>query len=324
MISNAANGMLDVQAEWTFEGGSMRSFVRSSGIMAAVAIAGAALTAAAPAAQAQAVVGTLGAIRVPCSTDALAAAINTANSGGGATLSLAGNCTYTITTPTTAATGLPAITGYIGLMGGKNTVISRSSAASTAFRILDVAAGGALRLIGISVRNGSTSGLGGGIQNAGTLLLNKVVLSGNTAGNGGGLANLTGATANVIQTVFDGNTTTGVGGGGIINSGSLTLLGSSFSGNTAPINGGGLNTQATGTSRIVESVFERNVSGGLGGGMSNLGTTSLDGTLVRLNTGSGGGGIATGNNNVTLSVSIVSNNIPDNCNPLNTIRGCVN
>ena len=75
---------------------------------------------------------------------------------------------------------------------------------------------------------------------------------------------------------------------------------------------------------MIDAVGIRKVSGGLGGGISNLGTTSLDGTLVRLNRGSGGGGIATGNNNVTLSVSIVSNNIPDNCNPLNTIRGCVN
>jgi len=55
-----------------------------------------------------------------------------------------------------------------------------------------------------------------------------------------------------------------------------------------------------------------------------LGTTSLYGTLVQRNTGSGGGGIATGNNNVTLRVSIVSNNTPNDRNPLNTIPGCVN
>ena len=58
--------------------------------------------------------------------------------------------------------------------------------------------------------------------------------------------------------------------------------------------------------------------------MSNLGTTSLDRTFVQLNKGSSGGGIATGNNNVTLRSSTVLNNTPDNCSPLNTIPGCVN
>ena len=99
---------------------------------------------------------------------------------------------------------------------------------------------------------------------------------------------------------------------------------SSLTGNRASINGGGLNTQASGVSRITQSQFVDNVSGGLGGGMSNLGTTTLYGTSVRFNTGSRGGGIATGNANVTLNKSIVTSNTPDNCNPLNTILGCVN
>lgn len=42
------------------------------------------------------------------------------------------------------------------------------------------------------------------------------------------------------------------------------------------------------------------------------------------NRGSSGGGIATGNTNVTLRGTVVRNNAPDNCNPLNTIPGCVN
>jgi hypothetical protein len=149
---------------------------------------------------------------------------------------------------------------------------------------LEVAAGGTLSLTNISVRNGSTAGLGGGIQNAGTLMLNQVTFSGNKAGNGGAVAITAGATASIFNTLFDENTTTGVGGGGIINSGMLTLTASTLSGNTAPINGGGLNTQAAGTSRITLSTFVHNVSGSLGGGMSNLGTTSIHVTRVQLNT----------------------------------------
>ena len=120
------------------------------------------------------------------------------------------------------------------------------------------------------------------------------------------------------------NTTTGVGGGGIINFGTLTLAESSISGNHAPINGGGLNTQSAAISHITQSQIVNNVSGGLGGGLSNLGTTTISGSSVRFNKGSGGGGIATGNTNVTLQSSTVTSNAPDNCKPLNTIPGCVN
>jgi hypothetical protein len=304
-------------------GDQMLSFARFLSIMSAFTLTLVA-SIAAPAAQAQVADGAPGAIRVPCNTDALVAAIGSANSRGGATLLLASNCTYSITTPATAADGLPIITGKIGLVGRLRTVISRGSNALTAFRLLDVAPGGMLSLSNISIRNGSTQGLGGGIQNAGTLQVSLAKLSGNRAGNGGALANLAGATARVINTLIDGNTTTGVGGGGIINSGTLTLSGSSLVDNSAPINGGGLNTQPAGTSRIVRSAFLLNVSGSLGGGISNLGTTSLEDTTVQRNTGSGGGGIATGNNHVTLQGSTVQNNSPDNCSPLNTIPGCVN
>jgi hypothetical protein len=300
----------------------MGSFVRLSGSMASVALAGAALTAALPAAQAQAQVQAGPQTMVPCSADALATAISTANSHSAATLVLPGNCTFDITTPATVADGLPLITGSITLAGGANTVIRRSAVA--AFRILDVAAGGTLILHSITVMNGSTSGLGGGIQNAGTLVVSQSKLSGNTAGNGGGLSNSAGATATVSQTQINGNTTTGVGGGGVINSGTLTLSASVLSGNTAPINGGGINTQAAGTSRITHSTIVSNISGSLGGGISNLGTTSLDGAVVTLNKGSAGGGIATSNNNVTIRNSTIRNNTPDNCSPLNTIPGCVN
>jgi hypothetical protein len=302
----------------------MRSSIRLSSMMMAVALPGAAFMAAAPAAQAaQAVAGRPGAVEVACTPDALASAISTANSGSGATLLLPGGCIYNITSPATVANGLPIITEPIVLVGS-GTVIGRSPTALAAFRVLQVAVGGTLSLTGITIRNGRTSGLGGGILNGGIVHLTGVVFSGNKAGNGGALANSAGATADIYNALFKGNTATSVGGGGIINSGTLTVSGGTFSGNTAPINGGGLNTQPGGTSQLNQSTFVGNVSGGLGGAMSSLGTTSLNGTVVRMNTGSSGGGIATGNANVTLQNSSVSHNTPNNCNPLNTIAGCVN
>lgn len=300
----------------------MVSFIRMSGSIGAVALAGAALTTAvAPAAQAAASSSTT--IGVPCRADRLAAAITRANTLGGATLSLPGNCTYSVATPATAADGLPLITGNVLLAGGHNTEIRRTGAAS--FRLLDVASGGTLFLNSVAVTRGSTAGLGGGILNAGTLIIGgSSRLSGNKASNGGAVSNSNGATARISDTLITGNTTTGVGGGGIINFGTLTLAGSILTGNTAPINGGALNTQPSGTTRISQSTFTLNTSGGLGGAIANLGTTSLTGTTVRRNTASGGGGIATGNAHVTLRASTVTDNAPTNCNPLNTIQGCHN
>jgi hypothetical protein len=235
------------------------------------------MTAAAASVQAQAITAGPGVVNVQCSINALVTAINTANSGGPGTLLLAGNCTYGITIPATASDGLPLIAGHIGLVGGPNTVIRRSPAAFTAFRVLDVAAGASLRVSNLSIRNGKTAGLGDGIQNAGSLWVSKVTFSGNNAGNGGALSNNSGA---------------------------------------------GLNTQTAGISHIIQSQLVRNVSGGLGGGISNLGTTTLYGTSVRFNRGSAGGGIATSNTNVTLQKSAVTDNTPDNCSPLGAIPGC--
>jgi hypothetical protein len=261
-------------------------------------------------------------VQVPCSASDLQDAITTANGGGATVLRLAANCPYQITTPSTLETGLPAIIGNITMLGGPRTTISRDPAAAN-FRILDVAAGGRLRLQSVTVQNGNTSGLGGGIRNAGTLTLAGVTLTDNTAANGGAIANLAGATATIAGSRLTLNTTTSVGGGGVINSGVLTAVQSVISRNTAPINGGGVNTQSSGNTRLVGSLVERNTSGSLGGGISNLGTTLVDRTVVRLNQGSAGGGIATGNTNVTLRSSVVRDNTPDNCNPQNTIPGCV-
>lgn len=303
----------------------MRSFIARSGSMvAAVAFAGAAIAAAPSVAQAQSTDrATTPAINVPCSADALAAAITTANGRTGATLNLAANCTYVIQTPATVADGLPMITGHMNLIGGQDTAIMRSTDTVALFRIFEVAAGATLGLNRIIIQNGDTAGLGGGVLNAGTLSVTQGSFSGNTGTNGGAISNSAAGTATVVSTVITRNTSTGVGGGGIINFGTLTATGVTFAKNHAPINGGGLNTQPAGTSRIIGSTFASNTAGGLGGGLSNLGTTTITGTDIRLNHGSSGGGVATGNNNITLTNSVVQDNVPDNCSPLGTVAGCV-
>jgi len=298
----------------------MVSFNRlPGGVTAVAALAGAAVLAAPAAAQAR----SAATVQIPCRTSALAAAINNANGGSGTIIVLPGNCTYDITTPATAADGLPVITGNVTLAGGHNTVIRRR--AVTQFRILEVASGGFLGLSSVTVEHGSTTGPGGAILNAGTVVLNHASLTDNTASNGGGISNNAGGTARVSNSDIVQNTTTSVGGGAIINFADLTVNGSILSRNTAPINGGAINTQPSGTTRLNETTVSRNTSGSQGGGLSNLGTLSLNRSTVTQNKGSAGGGIATGNTNVTLrGGTVVRNNTPDNCSPLNTIPGCVN
>jgi len=293
----------------------MGLFTKISGL-AAFALASVAVAGVPSAAQAAVTVP------VPCSVNALSIAISAANSQGAAILVLRGNCTYSITTAATATDGLPVITGDVTLQGSFGTVIRRSS--SALFRVLEVASGATLSLQSVSVSNGSTAGLGGAILNAGTLHVGGGTFSGNKGGNGGAISISAGGDATVSAALITANTTTSVGGGGIINFGDLTVTGTTLSGNTAPINGGAVNTQPGGTTDFVSSTVVSNTSGGLGGGISNLGTTSLDHTHVQTNKGSAGGGIASGNTNITLVSSVVSGNIPDNCNPLNTIPGCHN
>ena len=261
---------------------------------------------------------------MPCSTASLVSAITAANTAVGATtLQLSSNCTYTLFTAAAPGDGLPVIANDITLAGLPNTVIRRSSAAPL-FRLIEVGTAGDLTVSNVSLMNGNTTSLGGGILDAGTLVVTSSRISGNKASNGGGVSVSAVGSATIASTLMNLNTTTGVGGGAVIDFGTLRLVSSVLDSNTAPINGGGLNVQPGGNAAGQQTTFTNNTSGGLGGGISNLGTLSLAGSQVRLNQASSGGGIATGNNNVTLVSTIIKKNTPNNCSPANTISGCVN
>lgn len=298
----------------------MGSFVRTTTGIGAAALAGAALTAAPAAAQPF--------VRVPCDARALAVAVSNANIKS-ATLLLAPRCNYAIA-------GTLPITGNVALLGGPSTTISAGAAG---FRILDVNATGTLRVQGIFITGATTttpSEEGAGIQNAGSLELNRVTLSGNTAtgGNGGGLANTATGHASVVLSLISSNKATFTGGptgagGGILNRGDLTLSRSRIIANDAGDGGGGIDTLgANARSNIVQSTIENNTGDTIGGGgIFNSGTTSLTRTLVTRNkaTGAGGqgGGIYKFSGTVTLANSSVIANDPNNCFPVNSIPGCV-
>lgn len=299
----------------------MGSFSRIVGGIGAAALAGITVGAVPPSAQAMSRLAKV--VNVPCDPDALVTAIQAANGNGATKLLLSPTCVYNYTTTTAPDDALPIITGDITLVGGPGTAIRRDPTASSAFRLLEVASGATLHVQWISILNGSTAGLGGGILNRGTVVLNQTSMARNHAANGGAFANIVGANAKISLSVFNENSTTGVGGGAIINFGTLTMSMSSLTKNSAPINGGGLNTQPNGVSHLIQSNVDSNTSGSVGGGISNLGTTTLDRVVVTRNKGSAGGGIATANTDVSIRNSIIRSNTPDNCSPKNTIPGCV-
>jgi len=302
----------------------MRLIARPPGYAAALLLAGTAALAAPAAAQAAA--GPPGFALVPCSGTALATAIQNANTAGTAILRLAPRCDYALTTAAAPGDGL-SITGNLTIAGGPGTSISRSTT-SGLFRILHVASGAKLTLTSVTVTNGrslSTSPFGGGIRDEGTLVLRNVRLTGNTSTFGGGLFVDPSGHATVSNSRVDDNNAVGGEGGGILNQGSLVVAGSTLAGN-ASRQGGGVFTEAGATTRISQTAVTHNLATNLGGGFFNLGTTVLTGDRVVANQAtSGGGGIFNFNNHtVTLRLTLVALNTPDNCNPRGTIAGCLN
>ncbi len=225
-------------------------------------------------------------VHVPCSVPALVNAINTADSTGGAALTLAANCNYRLTGPHNLGNGLPVITAPIGIVGGPNTSITGNN---TTFRILEVASSGRLDLQGVSISSGGP----GGILNGGNLLLDHATVHNNS---GPGIVNTSPASAQLSSSLVTTNTTTSssgpVGGGGIVNSGSLTLVQSVVRSNVVTATGsnaaqgGGIQNLAGGVLRLFETTVSGNQATGgdaQGGGIFNAGSLTGDRTLVERN-----------------------------------------
>jgi hypothetical protein len=185
-------------------------------------------------------------------------------------------------------------------------------------RVLSVSAASNVTIDGLQIEFGLTAGLGGGIENAGKLTVKNSTFSSNTAGNGGAISNGATGTLTVQDSTLSHNGTTGVGGGAIINSGAATIIRSAIVNNSVPINGGGINVQPGGTTTLSNSTVAGNTSGGLGGGLSNLGTLNIQSSTIADNTATGGAAMASGNLNVTFAATIIgAQSSPNACNPAN-------
>ncbi len=204
---------------------------------------------------------------------------------------------------------------------------------------------------GIASGTGGNGGIGGSV-----LVLNFSQVNGNTSNGGpmagaGGISN--GGTATIKSSQVSGNTAPGAAGGGILNHGVMTITASQVNNNTVPADisgdqgiGGGIaninlgnvapGAVNGGVLTITFSQVRNNVASGLGGGILEA-SPNPDGTLgpgnpltlkfslVTGNSAAQGGGIyAVAGSPVTLKITFVIRNVPDNCFPLGSIAGCKN
>jgi hypothetical protein len=198
----------------------------------------------------------------------LIADINAANAAGGSnTITLVAGTTFTLNAVDNTidgATGLPviAVNDNLTLAGNGDTIERGTANGTPAFRLLDVASGGALTLNNLTLQGGLATDYDGAILNQGALTLNGVTVQNNTAQGGRG--------------VFGGD----VFGGGIYSRGSMTLRGCTI-----------LNNQAIGGDSLSTNFLEGYPGSAYGGGLFvSGGTASLFSTIVEQNTAKGGKG----------------------------------
>jgi hypothetical protein len=254
---------------------------------------------------------------VPCTQDALVAAINAANTAGGGALNLTAGCDYALTTADNGENGLPVITTRIAVNGNGATIDGTGTV-----RVFEVdGPGGDLSLQDVTITGGSADN-GGGIANiGGAVTLNHSHVDGNTATQaGGGIASATFDPSSVAKLTLNNSTvndntqadtgdTDGLGGGGIANIlGTATLNRTQVNGNTANgfvgggiANGDYLNFSDTSSVLTLNNSEVNDNSApnaGGGGGIQNLlGSVTLNSSKVNGNTAPNGGGISSGSGN---------------------------
>ena len=155
-------------------------------------------------------------------------------------------------------------------------------------RVFEITASVTASLSGMTISHGRGDD-GGGIYNAGTLVLDGCSVASNAATTslphwGGGVYNL--GTLTIDASIINGNSG-GVEGGGIYNSsGTVTVNASTISGNSGGVSGGGI-YNSSGTVTVNASTISGNSANVSGGGIRNEGTLTVTGSTISGNTVSG-------------------------------------
>ncbi len=229
------------------------------------------------------------------------------NLSGADIIVLPNNGSFVLTAPHNAQfgpTGLPVITSAVVIEGNGST-ITRSDTADP-FRILVVDPGRKLTLRNTTISNGETDGVGGGIFNQGTLIVENSVFTRNYAYvGGGGLLNR--GTATVTDSTFERNV--GVNGGaGIGNYGTMTIDRSTINWNAADYYGGGISNWSGQMTITNSTISGNNISPEDGGGLYNTGNMVVTNSTITDNYAMGGGGGIVNGGTLQLNRTIVSGN----------------
>ena len=179
-----------------------------------------------------------------------------------------------------------------------STVILKGNGASVVVVNSSVTA----TISGVTIEDGATSNLGGGIDNSGTLTVEDSTISGNTStgAGAGGIDN--GGTLTVEDSTISGNAA--ADGGGIVNGGRLTVQSSTISGNTAQQVGG---IDNGGTLTVEDSTISGNTAtGGFAGGIFNFSAASVEDSTISGNTAHTVGGGIYNDGTLTLAADIIA------------------
>lgn len=154
------------------------------------------------------------------------------------------------------STPLPNINGNLVIDGTGYKVTINGNNAKRVFYIQS----GIVVINNLTIQNGYTGSIGGGIFNpGGTLTVINSTFTGNKAANGGAIGSL-GPTTIANSTFYNNQAT--VNGGGAYNSGGpLTILNSTLSGNTAA-SGGGVYNDTYSTMNLGNTIIANSIGGG--------------------------------------------------------------
>lgn len=201
----------------------------------------------------------------------------------------------------TFATGIGTITlaSQISIdrsveIDGESTNVKISG--NNATRIFTITAG-TVKLYNLTVQQGKVShshGAGIRITNSATAIISQTsILSNTTIGNGAGIDNDSG-TLTVFASTISGNTASGIGGGiSIGRNTQTTIIQSTIAKNISSTNGSGINNYF-GTVVIKQSTISQNQTNStediffVTGGIYNIGTLTIDASIVSNNTSSNG------------------------------------
>jgi predicted outer membrane repeat protein len=194
----------------------------------------------------------------------------------------------------------------------ENAIINGGKLAGSPANIFIILSGVKITINDLTIENGynDNNGLGGAINNKGTLTINSVTFTENSAAEYGGAIYNTG-NLNVNSCTFNNNIANDnvndeCNGGAIYNSGKLTVNKSAFNNNTSINDDGAIFNNQQGRLIVNNSSFTGDSSSkdGYGGAIGNDGMSTINDSTFTLNSAAPGGAIG----NMTITSCIFNNN----------------